>query len=68
MAVRYLGWIVVTTGMITLLPLMLEIKREVFVEELEAMQISDAMSKGATPQELANAGMTAAVDPKVLKG
>lgn len=32
------------------------------------MQINDAVSKGASPQELANAGMTAALDPKVLKG
>jgi hypothetical protein len=38
------------------------------VEELEAMQINDAVSKGATPQELANAGMSSAVDPKVLNG
>lgn len=59
-------WFVVTTGILVLLPLLLEMKREGAVEELEALQIQDAIQKGATPQDLANAGVTAALDPKVL--
>jgi hypothetical protein len=34
MASRYIGWFVVTTGLITALPLVLEIKREMMHEEL----------------------------------
>ena len=59
-------WFLVTTGIMVLLPLLLEMKREGAVEELEALQIQDAIQKGATPQDLANAGVTAALDPKVL--
>lgn len=66
MGVRHVTWFVVTTGIVVLLPLLLEMKREASVEELEALQISDAIDKGATPQDLANAGVTAALDPKVL--
>jgi hypothetical protein len=66
MGVRHVTWFVVTTGIIVMLPLLLEMKRESAVEELEALQISDAIEKGATPQDLANAGVTAAIDPKVL--
>jgi hypothetical protein len=66
MGARHVTWFVVTTGIVVLLPLLLEMKRESAVEELEALQISDAIEKGATPQDLANAGVTAALDPKVL--
>lgn len=68
MGVRHVTWFVVTTGIIVMVPLMLEIKREGTVEEMEALQISDAIEKGATPQDLANAGVSAALDPKVLRG
>mmetsp|Transcript_28630 Transcript_28630/g.48341 ORF Transcript_28630/g.48341 Transcript_28630/m.48341 type:complete len:102 (+) Transcript_28630:106-411(+) len=67
LGVRHLTWFVVTTGIMVMLPLLLEMKRESSIEELEALQISDAIDKGATPQDLANAGVTAAIDPKVLK-
>jgi hypothetical protein len=66
MGVRHLTWFVVTTGIVVMLPLLMEMKREIAVEELEALRISDAIDKGATPQDLANAGVTAALDPKVL--
>jgi hypothetical protein len=38
------------------------------IEEMESLKVSSAIESGATPQELANAGMTSAIDPKVLKG
>jgi hypothetical protein len=37
------------------------------LEELEKLQINAALAEGKTPQELANMGLTAAVEPKVLK-
>ena len=37
------------------------------VEELERMQIGAALQEGKTPQELAMSGLTAAVEPAVLK-
>jgi hypothetical protein len=43
-------------------------RREAVLEQLEAMQINEALEKGASPHELQQAGMTAAVDPKVLPG
>lgn len=84
MGARYIGWFIVTTGIITLLPLMLEvclseiilflsficnikqIKREAIVEEMERVQIERELNDGKTPQELANAGLTSALGPKVL--
>jgi hypothetical protein len=38
------------------------------LEDIEALRVNSAIDSGATPQELANAGMTSAVDPKVLRG
>ena len=64
--VRHVIWFVLTTGMITALPLMFEVKREQMIEEMESMQIAAAMADGKTPQELANAGLTGAIAPKVL--
>lgn len=64
---RTIAWWVVTTGMITALPLVFEIKREMFVEELEQMQISSATAEGKTPQELSQIGLQSAIEPKVLK-
>jgi len=65
---RTIAWWVVTTGMITALPLVFEIKREMFVEELEQMQINTAAAEGKTPQELSQLGLQSAIEPKVLKG
>ena len=36
------------------------------VEEFEQMQIRMSLQEGKTPQELANAGLTGAIQPKVL--
>lgn len=63
---RIVGWVIVTTGMITALPLMFEIKREEMVEEFEKMQIDAALAEGQTPRDLAMSGLTSAVEPKVL--
>ena len=43
-----------------------QVKREAFVEELEQFQINAALAEGRTPQELANSGLTSAIQPKVL--
>lgn len=64
---RQIGWYIVTTAMITALPLVFEYNREGIVEDLEALQVADAIDKGAAPQQLAQQGMTSAVGPKVLK-
>ena len=65
---RTIGWYVVTTAMITALPLVFEYNREIQVEEMERLQIADAVeNKGATPMALAQQGMTSAVAPKVLQ-
>ena len=45
---------------------MMQIKREMAVEDLEKMQISVGIAEGRTPQDLAQGGLTSAVDPKVL--
>ena len=58
----------VTTGIMTFLPLLTEIKRESMHEEIEALQISKAISEGRAPTELANAGLTSAIDPNIFKG
>ena len=44
----------------------MQIKREMAVEDLEKMQISVGIAEGRTPQDLAQGGLTSAVDPKVL--
>ena len=90
---KHIGWFIVTTGMITALPLIFEVsyqyhhlcfllnlyelnfficathqvKREAMVEEMEKMQIGAALQEGRSPQELAASGMTAAIEPAVLK-
>ena len=61
------GWYVVTTAMITALPLVFEYNREIQVEEMEKLQVQDALEKGANPMQLAQQGLTSAVEPKVLK-
>ena len=63
---RQIGWYVVTTAMITALPLVFEYNREIQVEQMEELQVADALEKGANPMNLAQQGMTSAVDPKVL--
>mmetsp|Transcript_9998 Transcript_9998/g.10093 ORF Transcript_9998/g.10093 Transcript_9998/m.10093 type:complete len:98 (-) Transcript_9998:220-513(-) len=63
---RFIGWMIATTGMITMLPLMFEVKREAALEELEKVHISQGLAEGRTPQELGNTGMTSAIPPSVL--
>jgi hypothetical protein len=64
---RMIGWMIVTTGMITALPIYFELRREVMLEELERLEIGQAMEAGKTPQELAASGLSSAIQPKVLK-
>lgn len=56
----------VTTGMITLLPLVFEVRREAALEEFEHAQIAAGIQEGKTPQELHAMGLAAAVEPRVL--
>ena len=64
---RTIGWYVVTTAMITALPLVFEYNREMQVEDMERLQVLDAVeNKGASPMALAQQGMSTAVEPKVL--
>jgi hypothetical protein len=37
------------------------------IEDLERIQIGKSLAEGRTPQDLAMEGLTAAIDPKVLK-
>lgn len=43
-----------------------QIKREAICEEIEQLQVRAAIDEGRTPIELANSGVTSALDPKVL--
>lgn len=63
---RQIGWFVVTTGMITLLPLVFEVRREAAIEQAEVSMIEQGLREGKTPQELHQMGLTAAVEPRVL--
>jgi hypothetical protein len=63
---RIIGWWIVTTGMITALPLVFEVKRENMVEELEQLQINQGLAEGKSPNELAQMGLASAIEPKVL--
>ncbi len=45
----------------------IQVKREGLIEDMERIQIGKSLAEGRTPQELAMEGLTAAVDPKVLK-
>ena len=63
-----MGWWIVTTAIITALPLVMEFNREFQVEEIERLTISDAIdNQGMTPLQLKQAGLTSAVNPEVLK-
>ena len=43
-----------------------QLSREGKVEEMERIQIDQALEEGVSPTELARAGLTSAVPPKVL--
>lgn len=64
---RHLAWAVITVGMITAVPMLVEVKREMVLEELEALQVSVALKEGASPGQLAQSGLASAIDPKVVK-
>ena len=63
---RHLGWFIVTTGLITVLPLVLELRREAVLEEFEKLQVNQGLAEGKTPQEMMQQGLTSAIEPKVL--
>lgn len=63
---RMLGYFVLTATLITALPLFIEVKRESILEELEQMQIKQGLAEGKTPINMAQMGLSGAVDPKVL--
>ena len=66
---KNIGWWLVTTAIITALPLTMEFNREIMAEEVERLTIVDAVeNQGATPLQLQQAGLTSAVGPEVLKG
>ena len=46
---------------------MMQLKREIAIEEFENAQINQAIAGGTTPQELAHSGMASAVNPAVLE-
>ena len=64
---RQIGWIVMTTTIITFLPLYLEVMRESDIEALEESTIQEGLSKGESPFQMAHQkGLTGAIDPDVL--
>ncbi len=65
---RVVGWIAITTTIITFLPLYLETMRESDIEALEDASIQEGLAKGESPLQMAHQkGLTAAIDPDVLK-
>eukprot|EP00549_Striatella_unipunctata_P003246 CAMPEP_0118688840 /NCGR_PEP_ID=MMETSP0800-20121206/9143_1 /TAXON_ID=210618 ORGANISM="Striatella unipunctata, Strain CCMP2910" /NCGR_SAMPLE_ID=MMETSP0800 /ASSEMBLY_ACC=CAM_ASM_000638 /LENGTH=103 /DNA_ID=CAMNT_0006586143 /DNA_START=106 /DNA_END=417 /DNA_ORIENTATION=+ len=54
----YLGFVVVTTSMITLMPLMMEIARESQMIESERSQVSDLKTKGFSDRQLQEMGFS----------
>jgi hypothetical protein len=64
-----IGWWLVTTAIITALPLTIEYNREYTYEEIERLQVTDAIeNQGASPLMLKNQGVSSAVNPSVLGG
>eukprot|EP00428_Durinskia_dybowskii_P067255 CAMPEP_0170388714 /NCGR_PEP_ID=MMETSP0117_2-20130122/18237_1 /TAXON_ID=400756 /ORGANISM="Durinskia baltica, Strain CSIRO CS-38" /LENGTH=78 /DNA_ID=CAMNT_0010644665 /DNA_START=177 /DNA_END=413 /DNA_ORIENTATION=+ len=64
---RIIGWWIVTTGMITAVPLLFEVRREVIFEQEEGMRVQQLLAEGKTPREVAmNDGLVSAIEPKVL--
>ena len=44
---RHIGWFLVTSAMITAVPLIFEYNRELQLEEMEKLQISKSLAEGA---------------------
>ena len=49
-----------------MLSLLLQLRRESVFDEFEKLQISQGLADGKTPQDLLQAGLSAAIEPKVL--
>ena len=65
---RLVGWMAITTTIITFLPLYLETMRESDIEALEEASIQEGLAKGESPIQMAHTkGLTVAIDPDVLK-
>jgi hypothetical protein len=65
---RFVGWILVTSTIMTFLPLYLEVMRETELEGLENARIQEGLASGVSPVELANVqGIAGAIDPDVTK-
>ena len=47
-------------------PIIGKVKRESYLEDVEKAEIAKAALEGKTPQELAQAGITSAIEPNVL--
>ncbi|CAM9349506.1 unnamed protein product [Choristocarpus tenellus] len=60
------GLIVVSTALVTILPLVFEISREQQQIEHENMQINALLAEGKTRQEIAHMGLWSAIDPNVI--
>eukprot|EP00904_Undaria_pinnatifida_P010058 jgi/Undpi1/6182/HiC_scaffold_20.g08666.m1 len=60
------GWILLTTAVVTLVPLVFEITREAQLIEQEKMTINALLAEGKTRQEIAQMGFFSALDPTVL--
>ena len=63
-----IGWWLVTTAIVTALPLVIEYNREFAAEEIERLQVMDAIeNQGISPAQLRAQGLASAVAPAVLK-
>jgi len=64
---RQIGWFVVTSALITAVPLIFEYTREMQLEELERLQVAKGLAEGASPFALKEQGLASAIDPAVLR-
>ena len=64
---RHIGWFLVTTAMITAVPLIFEYSRESQLEEMENLQVAKSLAEGANPLALKEQGFNSAIDPPVLR-
>ena len=64
---RWIGWVAITTTMLTFLPLFIETAREAEMEAMEQASIEEGLARGETPFEMAQGkGLQGAVDPDVI--
>ncbi|CAM9768718.1 unnamed protein product [Ectocarpus sp. 12 AP-2014] len=60
------GWVLLTTAVVTLVPLVFEITREAQLVEQEKIHINALLAEGKTRQEIAQMGLYSALDPNVM--